>query len=198
MATDATSEALRFKEIEHKFVVDDAFDLDGFGASLQALGPMRTTSLRVLDTYYLIAGSRARRFVIRHRYDEELHHLTLKTLEPDTEVRREINIDLGHHAGDQRAQVGAFLEQLSVEWSGSLQKDLMVWYFPDVEVVHYQASTDSHTIYCVEFEATRKPSLEAALEAIHHYEQATGFDTAARSRRSLLQMLFPEVDERLA
>ena len=120
--TDATSEQLRFKEIEHKFVVDDGFDLDRFGTLLEALNPTRTTSLRVRDTYYFLHGSGIRRFVIRHRFDEELHHLTVKTLEADTEVRQEVNIDLGHHAGDQRAQVDAFLEQLGVEWSGTLQK----------------------------------------------------------------------------
>ena len=191
--TDATSDELRFKEIEHKFVVDDQFDLDGFGKALDALGPTRTTSLRVLDNYYLIAGSRTGRFVIRHRYDSELHHLTLKTLEADTEVRQEINIDLGHHAGDQQAQVGAFLDRLGVEWTGALQKDLQVWYFPDAEVVHYRASTDSRSICCVEFEATRKHSVAGALEILHRYEHATGFDDAIRSQRSLLQILFPEV-----
>ena len=193
--TDARTEELRFKEIEHKFVVDAQFDLDGFGSTLQTLGPTRTTSVRVLDTYYLISGSRAGQFVIRHRYDSELHHLTLKTLETDTEVRDEINIDLGHHAGDQRAQVQAFLGRLGVEWTGALQKDLKVWYFPDVEVVYYRASTDSRAIHCVEFEATRKRSLSEALETLRRYEQATGFRDATRSQRSLLQLLFPEVAE---
>ena len=195
--TDATSGQLRFKEIEHKFVVDDGFDLERFGAVLETLNPTRTTSLRVLDTYYLLRGSRTGRFVIRHRFDEELHHLTVKTLETDTEVRQEVNIDLGHHAGDQRAQVDAFLEQLGVEWSGALQKDITVWYFPDVEVVHYRATTDTRGVRCVEFEATRKPSVTEALETVRRYEHATGFDETTRSRRSLLRILFPEVVERL-
>jgi len=191
--TDASTGELRFKEIEHKFVVGEHFDLDGFDGALQTLGPTRMTSLRVLDTYYLINGSRAGQFVIRHRYDSELHHLTLKTLETDTEVRDEINIDLGHHAGDQRAQVEAFLGRLGVEWTGALQKDLKVWYFADVEVVYYRASTDSRSTHCVEFEATRKRSLTEALETLHRYEQATGFSDATRSQLSLLQILFPEV-----
>ncbi len=193
--TKATSEELRFKEIEHKFVVDGQFELDDFGNTLEALDPTRTTSLRVLDNYYLINGSRSGQFVIRHRYDSELHHLTLKTLETDTEVRHEINIDLGHHSGDQRAQVEAFLGRLGIEWTGALQKDLRVWYFPDVEVVYYRASTDSRSVCCVEFEATRKRSLREALEILHRYEHATGFDDATRSHQSLLQILFPEVAE---
>lgn len=192
--TDAGTGELRFKEIEHKFVVDERFDLNGFSDALQALAPTRTTSVQVLDTYYLLSGSRAG-FVIRHRYDSELHHLTLKALETDTEVRDEINIDLGHHAGDQRAQVEAFLERLGVKWTGALQKDLKVWYFSDVEVVYYRASTDSRAIHCVEFEATRKRSLSEALETLRRYEQATGFSDATRSQRPLLQLLFPEVVE---
>ncbi len=190
------TDELRFKEIEHKFVVDAEFDLEGFGKALQTLGPTRTTSLRVLDTYYLISGSRAGQFVIRHRYDSELHHLTVKSLEADPEVRHEINIDLGHHAGDQRTQVEAFLGRLGVEWTGTLHKDLKVWYFADVEVVYYLASTDSRSTHCVEFEATRKRSLTEALETLHRYEQATGFSDATRSQRSLLQILFPEVSVR--
>ena len=197
MTTDTPPGDLRFHEIEHKFVLDQTFDLDRFRTSLVALAPTRTTELRVRDTYYLTVGSRSGRFVIRHRYDPELHHLTLKSLEADTEIRQEINIDLGHHRGDQRATVDAFLKRLGLDWSGSIQKDLMVWYFADVEVVHYTASTDTRTIRCVEFEATRKDSLAAALEIVERYERATGFGDAERSTRSLLQMMFPEVEARL-
>ena len=195
--TDPALESLRFTEIEHKFVVDDQFDLERFQTTLETLHPTRTTSLRVLDTYYVIDGRRTQRFVIRHRYDTELHHLTLKAFETDTEVRKEINIDLGHHAGDQRAQVDEFLRHMGVVWSGSLRKELSVWYFPDIEVVHYKASTKTRAVRCVEFEATRKPSVAAALEIVHEYEEATGFDAARRSRRALLQILFPEIDEYL-
>ncbi len=196
--TTTSSAELRFHEIEHKFVVDHAFDLDRFRASLAALDPTRTTEIQVRDTYYLTVGSRAGRFVIRHRYDHELHHLTLKSLETDTEVREEINIDLGHHQGDQRVTVDAFLHRLGVEWSGSIQKDLKVWYFPDVEVVHYTASTDTQTIRCVEFEAVQKASLSAALDIVRRYERATGFGDAERSQRSLLQMMFPELEARIS
>jgi hypothetical protein len=111
-------DALRFTEIEHKFIVDAQFDLNAFRDALVGLHPTRINSIRVRDRYYLTEGGRRRRFVIRHRYDLEMHHLTLKTVEADTEVRSEINLDLGHHAGDQAAVVDAFLERLGVEWSG--------------------------------------------------------------------------------
>ena len=192
-----TAADLRFTEIEHKFIVDEQFDLTRFRDALGRLHPSRTSSIRVRDRYYLTDGGRRGRFVLRHRYDSELHHLTLKTLEDDTEVRSEINLDLGHHAGDQHDAVEAFLDHLGVLWSGTLHKNLDVWHFPDIEVVHYCASTDARSVRCVEFEATRKPSLAGALAIVERYERATGFADQHRSRLSLLQILFPEVSEAL-
>jgi len=189
------AEELRFKEIEHKFIVDDAFDLGRFRGTLAVLQPLRVGSIRVRDTYYLTHEGRSRRFVIRHRYDEQLHHLTVKTIGDDTEVRVEVNLDLGHHAGDQHAQVDAFVAQLGVEWSGTIYKDLDVWDFADCEVVHYRATSGAQSVRCVEFEATRKVSLQDALATVHTYERATGFDATQRSRQSLLQILFPGTAE---
>ena len=157
-----TASDLQFKEIEHKFIVDDQFDLRRFRHALDRLHPTRTNSVRVQDRYYLTDGGQKRRFVIRHRYDIELQHLTLKAIEADTETRAEINLDLGHQAGDQHEAVDAFLDHLGVRWSGTIHKDLDVWHFPDIEVVHYHASTTARSVRCVEFEATRKPSLAGA------------------------------------
>jgi len=192
-----TAEDLRFKEIEHKYIVDEGFDVQRFRDRVAMLGPTRTGSIRVRDRYYLTEAGRARRFVIRHRYDAELHHLTVKTVGTDTEVRVEVNLDLGHHAGDQQAQVEAFMAQLGVAWSGTLHKDLEVWDFPDCEVVYYHASTADRSVRCIEFEATRKGSLTGALATVEKYERATGFDGAHRSRRPLLAILFPDVAELL-
>lgn len=186
---------LRFKEIEHKYVVDDEFDLPRFRHAVAALGPIRISAVSVLDRYFLTEGGRARRYLIRHRYDAELHHLTIKTLGADTEVRDEVNLDLGHHAGHQAPQVDAFMDHLGVTWRGTLNKELEVWYFPDCEVVYYQASTSSASVRCVEFEATRKDSLEEALAIVERYERATGCAGASRSRRSLPQIVFPDLDE---
>ena len=185
----------RFKEIEHKFVVGDEFDRQQFGDVLASLGPTRTHSIRVRDRYYLTEGGLARRFVIRHRCDAELQHLTIKTLEADTEVRDEVNLDLGLQAGDQAAPVEAFMARLGVRWSGTVQKDVDVWYFADCEVVHYLASTDARSVRCVEFEATRGHSLAEALAIVETFERATGFHGLVRSRVSLPQLLFPELSE---
>jgi len=188
---------LRFKEIEHKYIVDEHFDLPRFRQTVEALCPIRTSTIGVEDRYFLTEGGRARRFLMRHRYDAELHHLTIKSLEADTEVRVEVNLDLGHQAGQQTSQVDAFMNLLGVVWSGSLRKELEVWYFPDCEVVYYQASTPSRSVRCVEFEAKRKDSLEEALATVERFERATGFSGASRSRLSLPQILFPALAEML-
>lgn len=186
---------LRFTEIEHKYVVADAFDVQRFRDLLSTLGPTRTSAVRVRDRYYLTEGGLARRYLVRHRYDAELHQLTLKALEDDTEARTEITLDLGQHAGSQEAAVEAFLDRLGVRWRGTLHKDLEAWYFPDCEVVYYAAATESRTVRCVEFEATRKASLAEALEIVARFERATGFEGATRSHLSLPQLLFPDLEE---
>jgi len=192
-----STDALQFKEIEHKYIVDEQFDLLRFRQAVEDLGPTRTSTIGVEDRYFLTEGGRARRFLMRHRYDAELHHLTIKSLESDTEVRVEVNLDLGHQAGQQASQVDAFMNLLGVVWSGSLRKELEVWYFPDCEVVYYQASTASRSVSCVEFEARGKDSLEEALATVERFERVTGFSGAARSRLSLPQILFPDLGEKL-
>lgn len=192
-----SSTGLRFTEIEHKYVVDEGFDLPRFREQIVSLEPTRTDAVAVRDRYFLTEGGQARRVLFRHRFDAELHHLTVKRLETDPEARLEVNLDLGHHRGSQDAQVEAFLGQLGIIWQGTLHKALEVWYFPDCEVVYYQAFTAAHTVRCVEFEATRKDSLDEAVAIVERFERATGFDRAVRSRLSLPQLLFPDLNEAL-
>jgi hypothetical protein len=184
---------MRFTEIEHKFVVGEQFDVDAFRATVEALDPppLRTFALRVLDRYFLTDHGRAHRYVIRHRYDESLHHLTVKSLEADPEVRDEINLDLGQHAGDQAATVDAFVRQLGADWSGDITKDIEVWEFPQCEIVHYRAWGGGREVHCVEFEAVHVPTLEEALAVLDHFERATGFGDATRTMDSLVDLLFP-------
>ena len=184
-------DVMRFTEIEHKFLVNDGFDLAGFSVALDALGPTRRTRLQVRDRYFMTEDGASRRYILRHRFDPELNQLTIKALEADPEVRAEISLDLGHHAGSQDAAVDAFVARQGVTWSGSLEKDLTVWYFPDCEVVHYIASTDGRTVRIVEFEATIKQSVQDALLILDRYERSTGFDASTRSMRSLVDLLFP-------
>jgi len=184
---------MRFKEIEHKFVVGEGFDLEGFARTIEDLGPTRRTALVVRDRYFLTDSGQARRFILRHRFDSELNQLTIKSVEGDPEVRDEISLNLGHHAGAQDAEVDAFIARQGVVWSGTLEKDLRVWYFPDCEVVHYLARTDSREVRVVEFEATAKVSIPQALAILERYERATGFDRSTRSMDSLVNLLFPGI-----
>jgi hypothetical protein len=188
-------DVMRFTEIEHKFVLDAGFDLATFRQTLAALGPARTSALDVRDRYFLTGDGRARHYILRHRFDHELHQLTIKSLASDPEVRDEINLDLGHHKGDQTAQVDAFMARMGTVWCGDLHKAIEVWYFADCEVVYYEATSGGRTVRCVEFEAVRQASVPDALAVIARYEQATGFDPATRSRQSLVDLLFPGVLE---
>jgi hypothetical protein len=147
--------------------------------------------LRVRDRYYLTEHGRLGRYVIRHRYDEGMHHLTIKTLKADPEVRDEINLDLGQHAADQAAAVDAFVAWLGVVWNGTILKDIEVWEFPTCEMVHYAAFGGDRSVRCVEFEAVSAASEDEARAVLEHYERATGFAGAKRSRQSVVDLLFP-------
>jgi len=184
---------MHFTEIEHKFVLDGSFDMATFRQTLARLGPVRTAVLQVRDRYCLTADGQAQHYILRHRFDRELHQLTIKALASDPEVRDEINLDLGHHKGDQAAQVDAFTARMGVVWRGELLKALEVWYFADCEVVYYEATGGGRTVRCVEFEAVGQASEPDALAVIARYEQATGLDPATRSRQSLVDLLFPGV-----
>jgi len=184
---------MRFKEIEHKFVVDAGFDLGGFRVAVGGLhpGPRRTFTLRVKDRYFLTEHGRSQRYVIRHRYDDDLHHLTVKALEADPEVRDEINLDLGHHVGDQEAAVDAFVARLGVVWQGDIVKDIEVWEFQDCELVHYHATGGGRDVRCVEFEAKHAGTVGEAIAVLGRYERETGFGEATRTMASLVDLLFP-------
>ena len=183
-----------FKEIEHKFVVGDDFDLEDFRACMQRLGPIKTTALPVRDVYYW--SERHPRVVYRHRYDHELQHLSVKSLEDDTEVRIEVNLDLGQHRGDQQATVEAFLDPLEIAWRGEIEKQIEVYHFPDCEVVYYRGSAgggapETESVACVEFEARQPATIDDALEVLHRYEKLTGFGARRRTSKTLVELLYP-------
>lgn len=182
---------LRFKEIEHKFVVGADFDLAAFRRALAALAPLRHVTLRVRDRYFVTEAGRARGFVIRHRHDRELHELTVKSVAADAEVRDEVNLAL--RPVDQDAQVEAFVAAQGLVWQGELWKDLEVWHFADCEVVHYTATAADVVLRCVEFEAIHQASLDDALAVLARFEAATGFAGTSRTQASLLGLMWPRV-----
>lgn len=182
---------LRFKEIEHKFIVSPTFDVEALTSRVDALGPSRRVDLRVRDRYFITEAGRSGGFILRHRHDRELHELTLKTVTRDAEVRDEVNLKL--RAVDQDATVDAFVRAQRPIWQGVLWKDIRVWHFPDCEVVYYRATTDTRSIDCVEFEAVHQTSLEDALAVMQRFEAATGFAEATRTPASLVELMWPEV-----
>ncbi len=189
--------ASHFLEIEHKFLVEDAhFPLAAFRERVLALHPERRVIQSVRDGYYILEGDEG--FIYRHRYDQELQHLTVKSIGGDAEERLEVNLDLGQHRGDQRAAVEKFLSVRGLAWTGTIHKDIEVFYFPDCEIVYYTAQGGGMTVACVEFEALGADTLEEARATLRHYEEATGFGAAVRERRSLAEMLFGKVTDWLA
>ncbi len=184
-----------FEEIEHKFVVDEGFDLEAFRRRVSALGPRRTTALAVRDVYYL--SERHPAYVYRHRYDAELQHLSVKSLQDDSERRLEVNLDLGQHRGDQQAAIEAFLDTLEVSWRGVIDKEIEVFYFPDCEIVYYSARAGARSVRCVEVEAVGHASPDDAIAILHRYEEHLGFDERERTARALVELLFPELRPRV-
>ncbi len=177
-----------YREIEHKFIVGDEFDLGQFRRRARELGPERTTELHVVDTYFVTKLGPG--VVFRHRYDEERQELTVKSRGPgDTEVRREVNLRLDQASGSQLAAVTAFLQPFGILWQGSLGKDICVFYYPDCEVVYYDARAAERRVCCVEFEAVGGASLEAARATLLAYEQRLGLGQKRRVQESLFDLL---------
>ncbi|MDB4694705.1 hypothetical protein OAF30_04685 [Flavobacteriales bacterium] len=177
--------ALTNIEIEHKFLVGDGFDREGWVVACQALDPDREKQVRVVDTYYIPASEKA--WIYRHRYDEEIQQLTVKSRGGDTEVRTEINLDLS--GNDQAAKVSAFMATLQIEERHEVVKQIHVFDFPDCEIVHYVASCGSSVVSCVEFEAIGATSVDSALAVLKHYESALGFDPDQRTKINLFDLL---------
>lgn len=184
---------LKYQEIEHKYLVDAEFDLLAFEATARRLNPEKSSRLKVIDTYYVVEAMP--NHVIRHRVDQELQQLTIKSTGSDNECRTEVNLDLSLRTGNQADAVKAFLEPLRVLWSGTIEKNIFVFYFSNCEVVHYsarsiEASGVEKAIHCVEFEAIKKVSREESLATISRFEASFGFQHAERCHHSLFELLF--------
>ena len=175
-----------FTEIEHKFIVDKNFDCEDFFNKIRALSPTRIAKIAVRDTYFVLKSDS--KHVYRHRFDHEIQQLTVKSIETDSAVRTEINVPIDQSKGDQKDCIAAFMEALGCNWSGEIHKEIHVAYFPDCEVVFYQAVGPSKMVYCVEFEAVCPPSLAAGLAVLEKYEIALGFAARQRESKSLFEL----------
>lgn len=177
-----------FQEIEHKFVLDAAFDAAAFDAACLAMQPLVEKALAVRDTYYVLQNRAD--VVLRHRLDAEIQQLTLKTREADPEVRVEVNLALDNTI-DQTAAIHTLLSHLGVEATYHIHKDIRVFEFPDCEVVRYRATHGERVVHCVEFEAVGADSIADALAILARYELALGFDASQRASANLLDLLVP-------
>ncbi len=177
----------RFLEIEHKFLVDQDFDPSAFFRKVREFGPESDYETSVEDTYYLVR--RLPNYVFRHRCDKFIQQLTLKSLAGDNEARTEVNLDLGHHKGNQGIAAKAFLEPLGILWSGILLKNVQVFYFPDAEVVYYEARFQDRLQKCIEVEVRKPPSMAHAKGVLSSWESALSLDSNRRSRLSILELL---------
>ncbi|MDE0871749.1 MAG: hypothetical protein OSA37_07520 [Flavobacteriales bacterium] len=178
-----------FLEIEHKFLVSDAFDLKAFSSACRALSPTIEKALVVTDTYY-VPADRADH-IFRHRRDEEIQQLTIKSRGKDIEVRTEINLDLGGES-DQSSAVEAWMKAIGASPAFPIEKHIQVFEFPMCEVVHYVAHYEGKQIACVEFEAVGSSSLDEAIRTLTSFEQKLGFDAHHRSKVNLFDLLITD------
>jgi hypothetical protein len=176
-----------FLEIEHKFLVGPGFDMPGFEKRMESLGPTGQTRLRVADRYFL--SNKVPGFIYRHRFDNEMQHLSIKSMEQSAQVRTEINLDLGQHRGDQKDVVEAFLSVLDVFLSVEIIKDIVVFHFPTVEAVYYDARYKDSHIRCVEFEATAYDDIGDAHQLLKDFENKSGFGAIDPTESSLFELL---------
>ncbi|RYZ59121.1 MAG: hypothetical protein EOP07_05000 [Proteobacteria bacterium] len=184
------SESTQFLEIEHKFVVPMDFDPNEFFAKLRALKPSRDYQTRVSDTYYLLQS--VPHLVYRHRFDGMIQQLTTKSVSSrDSETRLEINLDLKSESSQAEA-IAAFLNPFGIEWSGSLTKDVQVFYFDEIEIVFYRAKYLEKTVNCIELEARSPLSINSARNILESWELRLGLIPSDRSHKSLLHLLVLE------
>lgn len=187
MAGTAKRGKLRHIEVEHKYVVGPTFDAGKLRNRLRGLNCLKDFSVSVRDDYYW--SSKFPTSILRHRFDEQLQQLTLKTRGLAADARTEVNLGLDHNGGDQRDGVGAFLGNLTDFQRVTIQKSVTIFLFRDCEICFYAAKCGRKKIRCVEFEAIRKTTLKAARDTIKKYEDAAGFGREKREGRSLFEML---------
>lgn len=175
-----------FKEFEHKYLLETGADTDSIFADLRKAGDGKEKQLVVTDIYY--RDSSLPGYIYRHRKDEEIQQLTVKSYGGDTRERTEVNLHLKNDR-DQFDAVEAFLKTLGEFERFEIHKKIRVIDFQDCECVYYEASSGTKIVHCFEFEALGTNNLEDAMEIIAKYESAAGFDPAQRCELSLFDLL---------
>lgn len=182
-----SSKKLKFVEIEHKFILPRRYNQAAFLRRVRSLKPQRHYQIDVTDRYYLLKNMPGA--IVRHRFDQKLHHLTIKNLGDDPECRKEVNLELCHCDDMQQDAVEAFLDSFGILWQGQLKKKVQVFYFDDAEIVLYRATAGRKAVSCIEVEATRYRSRQQAIKVIEKYETSLGLDQLTRSPQTLFELL---------
>lgn len=175
-----------FKEFEVKYLLDDKFDAEGFFSTLRSLGSPVEKHLDVTDTYFILEKKPG--FIYRHRHDEEIQQLTVKSYGGDTRNRVEVNLAL-ENPDSQKDAVSTFLRSFGEPEEFTIFKRVDIFDFPDCEIVHYVARTSDKSVRCVEFEAVGVDSWEEAKSVIDHYASKTGFIDIERCEIALFDLL---------
>lgn len=178
---------IRFLEIEHKYLLPQDYNPQPFIQIVKDLEPHGESIVEVNDSYFVTKSCPG--YVFRHRIDKEIQHLTVKSLGDDPTVRKEVNLDLGHHKGDQKDRAKAFLEALTITWHGTIHKSVCAYYFHNCEVTYYEAHYGNRSVKCIEIEATQASSIDEAKGVISEFERKLQLDPDDRENQSLFQML---------
>ena len=179
---------MKFKELEHKYICPVDYPLERFTDQAKKTPFIDSYTVNVVDTYFLLKA--APRVVYRHRFDQKIQQLTVKSLADDNECRQEINLNL-EPGITQIDKVTGFLAPFSIFWKGAIEKIVTVFLYDDCEVVYYSASLADKIVSCVEFEATRFDSIDEGLSTIGNYEKLFDFNSENRCKESLLDLLAP-------
>ena len=183
-------------EIEHKYLVDPRlWPKDEFESKLQSFGASRIYTISVEDTYF--GFKNLKHHIFRHRFDAEIQQITVKSAGVANDVRLEINLDLDQKKGSQLTKIQDFFGVFGEFWQGKISKQVLVGYFPDCEIVRYDAKmTDDRNsdkqVTCIEFEATNYKTESEAFEIIERYANKFGLKSKEREKQSLFELLLYE------
>lgn len=167
--------------------MDEHVDVGPMFERLRALGKGKEKQLTVDDVYFRC--EHFPNYVFRHRKDEEIQQLSVKSYGGDTRERTEINLHLKNERSQHDA-VATFLNTFGSFQKYVIKKDIKVIDFPDCECVYYKASSADTSVICMEFEALGTTDLSEALRIINKYESVAGFDPKERCQISLFEILF--------
>ncbi len=176
-------DANEFVEFEHKFLVS-VDEKNSIISNLQSMAPSKAYHVDVEDHYFLVA--KVPGFIYRFRRDHQYNQLTVKSLVRDSEQRTEVNLDLDRRLGLSAAR--AFLSVLEIEFEAKIAKSVEVFYFPEVEIVYYEASSEDAKIACVEFEV-RQEFKSTPRDVLESYQKKLGFNQRTRCQESLFHLL---------